>query len=380
MLRFAVCCILILGLNPFWSCQSRNGVQESICTVHLSVSSARGLTVFLMNVPYFGEKEVILDSQTIKNAGSDLLFRVPNGEQDRQYKFKISKSFQEFVFIPDSPEIRLNANNANGKLQVTGSAATQSLEFFRQQQQQLMSQANKGPNPSIQRSAGANTAQSVSQNENVDSLANTISERYRHYADTVANAAAFIAAYQHIDFGKDYPGMLSMLERAAQRFPNSKHIYRLRKEAKQMVDIYLFEYEVGDTLPHVTLPDLNGKPFNTAALENQYYFIDFWADWCESCKPYSSAKTKVRNNLQPARLAMVSVALDDDLQGVRNRVQQQGMTWTQLVDTAMWQGSAAATIKFDSIPSNYLVAPGGKIIAKSIPADSLVLVIRRFVR
>jgi hypothetical protein len=49
-----------------------------------------------------------------------------------------------------------------------------------------------------------------------------------------------------------------------------------------------------------------------------------------------------------------------------------------VIDQEMWAGPAARALRFDSIPINFLVAPGGRVVAKAIPPDSLLTVLATY--
>jgi hypothetical protein len=55
-------------------------------------------------------------------------------------------------------------------------------------------------------------------------------------------------------------------------------------------------------------------------------------------------------------------------------------SWPQLIDEKMWRGTAAKTLKFDSIPFNFLVSPQGRILAKAIRPDSLIIVLKKVIQ
>jgi thiol-disulfide isomerase/thioredoxin len=124
-------------------------------------------------------------------------------------------------------------------------------------------------------------------------------------------------------------------------------------------------------LPSITLPDAEDHPFSTASLKGKYYLIDFWSTWCPQCVAYSKAKVELRKLFPPERFEMVSVAMDAEREDWEKELRRLQPSWQQLIDTAMWQGVAARTLKFDSIPFNFLVDPQGRILRKGIPPDSL---------
>jgi len=74
------------------------------------------------------------------------------------------------------------------------------------------------------------------------------------------------------------------------------------------------------------------------------------------------------------------IAVDDEQEQWHNMITKNNYNWPQLIDVKMWQGPAFKTFRFDSIPYNFLLSPTGKLMAKAIPADSVMIVISKFVK
>ena len=147
-----------------------------------------------------------------------------------------------------------------------------------------------------------------------------------------------------------------------------------------MISIYEEEFNVGDSLPSVKLPDGSGNMFSTASFRGKYYLIDFWSTWCRQCMIFDEYKKTLRREIPAEKLGMVSVALDDSRGTWLSLINRNHYDWPQLIDDKMWRGVAALTLKFDSIPFNFLVSPKGIVIAKAIPADSLASVLKRIIK
>jgi hypothetical protein len=73
------------------------------------------------------------------------------------------------------------------------------------------------------------------------------------------------------------------------------------------------------------------------------------------------------------------VAIDDHQNICRQIVESNKQPGLQLIDKDIWQGQTADKIAFDSIPFNFLVGPDQRILAKAIPADSVVDALRKFI-
>jgi hypothetical protein len=50
-----------------------------------------------------------------------------------------------------------------------------------------------------------------------------------------------------------------------------------------------------------------------------------------------------------------------------------------LIDEQMWAGPVARTLRFDSIPFNFLLGKDGRILAKGISPDSLLQTLKKFI-
>jgi thiol-disulfide isomerase/thioredoxin len=178
--------------------------------------------------------------------------------------------------------------------------------------------------------------------------------------------------YSTIDFGNDHEAEKKFILRNSARFASYMPLQHFKDEVLATIKIYEEEFNVGDKLPTITLPDQNGHPFSTASLNNQYYLIDFWSTLCQQCMIFKTKELEIANMIPANQLEIVSVAIDDQTDEWKKNIILNGFKWPQLIDVKMWEGPAVRTLLFDSIPSNFLVAPGGKVIAKAIKPDSLV--------
>jgi len=362
------------------SCNSGAPVETPQVSVSVSVSTAHNKKIFIERIPYEGEKIAVLDSAVVNTARDSIVFHVPL-EVDRQYRIRVSDSHTACSFIADAPYVRLIINNINGKCIVEGSPASSVLKVFVDKQRILNDSLHKITLQldSFERNGGGkNRLAGLAANR--DSLFKTINANNENFADTVSNAAAFIQAFSSIAFGDNRNALRAVVTKAAGRFPSSKAIARIKQDAVDMISIYEEEYNVGDTLPAITLPDDAGNAFNTASLHGKFYLIDFWATWYPKTLAFNAVKKRVSEIYPANKLTLVSVAMDDNINGWKNMILGQRLNWVQLIDENMWHGVAAKTLKFDSIPFNFLVNSEGRIIAKAIKPDSLEAALEKTIK
>lgn len=370
--------IFCLTAICFTACTEK---KEQTVRVSFSAYAAQGIKVYLSRVAYTDEKRQIVDSATVTNMSDSIIFNVPR-EPDRIYELQIRNTYKKFYFIADAPYIRIKANNANGKYTVDGSAASLSLKNFRDGQLTTKKSIRRlETGIDSLRKAGKENEKSIAliSQQVKDSLAVLQSRNYA-FADTVQSPAAFIAVYNELDFGDSIKQLQQFITRAAARFNQYSTIQVLKAQVDSTADIYEKEFNIGDTLPVIALPDDRGNNFSTATLAGKYYLLDFWSTWCTRCRIYEPYKQLLKQKLTTDKFEIVSVALDNHFQDWHRIIAAQNSNWVQLIDEKMWRGTAANTLKFDSIPFNFLVSPKGIILAKAIKPDSLENVVFHFVK
>ena len=337
--------ILVLTISVLlYACGSTS--RDTLVTVYPKMGI--GEKMYMFKVPYSGKNE-LMDSAIVTKNDDPIRFTLPGNEQGM---YLITSSFNDYQvsFIRDAPMINIHADYF-ARTSSSDSRATISLLKFKQAQDALANRRNP---------AYFNNA--------------------INYADTVKSPAAFALIYDQVDFGKDYAGLKKFITRAVKRFPTYPPVKEIEQRALNFIKIMEEEYHIGDTLPFISLPDRNGDQYSTSALKGKFYFIDFWSTFSPASLACTTIKKEIRSAYSKRELDMVSVALDPEISEWKRYVDSQHLEWRQLIDQKVWEGTAIRTLKFDSIPANFLIAPDGKIVAKSIPSDSLLSLIGRYVR
>jgi hypothetical protein len=330
------------------------------------IQSGHGKKMYLSPVPYMKEKARIIDSARVEDMTRDIVFDIPG--EEHLYQLSFAQSGVKFLLINDVPELFLSGNFLTGKYEVQNSRASAGLHRFLEEQARLAGRTRLLDQ--LIRNEKADSLRPA-----LDSCLTALATRYRTFADTVKSPSAFMAVVDLIDFGKDYSGQTRFISAAAARFPSSAAIRDLRDDMLAYIKVMQEEFQPGDRLPAITLPDSGGRPFSTASLKGKYYLIDFGSTWCPQCAPYYKAEVALRKSFPSEKFAMVSVAIDAEKGDWKNFLRHQQPDWPQLIDTEMWQGTAVRTLKFDSIPFNFLVDPEGRILRKGLPPDSLAIVV-----
>ena len=337
--------------------------------VVVRIQSGHGQKIYLSPVPYAREKGGFIDSAIVQDMEHDIVFDI-SGEE-HLYQLSFAHSGVRFVLINDVPELSIAGNFLTGKYEVLHSPASAGLHRFLDGQAQLAGRTRLLAQRIEKEKEPIEKEKEDSLRRALDSAFTALGGRYRAFADTVKSPSAFMAVYNLIEFGRDYAGQSRFIRAAAARFPSSSAIRELREEVLAYIKVMEEEFQPGDLLPSITLPDPGGRAFSTGSLKGKYYLIDFWSTWCPQCAAYSKAKMELRKLFPSERFEMVSVAIDAERKDWENDLRRGQPGWPQLIDTEMWQGVTVRTLKFDSIPFNFLVDPEGRILQKGLPPDSL---------
>lgn len=131
---------------------------------------------------------------------------------------------------------------------------------------------------------------------------------------------------------------------------------------------------IGQTAPIFTQADTTGKPFTLTDLRGKYVLLDFWASWCGPCRAENPHVVAVFNKFKDKGFTVLGVSLDDEkgkAAWLKAIADDQLQHWPQLSDLQGWKNEAAQLYGVKAIPSNYLIDPEGKIVAKHLRGKDL---------
>jgi len=80
---------------------------------------------------------------------------------------------------------------------------------------------------------------------------------------------------------------------------------------------------------------------------------------------------KAYNKYKDKNFTILSVSLDEDKNRWLRAIKQDGLTWTHVSDLHGWSNEVAVQYNIRSIPSNFLVDPQGRIVARNLRGGAL---------
>jgi peroxiredoxin len=129
--------------------------------------------------------------------------------------------------------------------------------------------------------------------------------------------------------------------------------------------------DAGVAAPELTLPKPDGTMVSLSSFKGKYVLVDFWASWCAPCRKENPKVLAAYKKFKEKNFTILGVSLDNKKHDWEKAIADDGLTWTQVSDLKGWSSEAARIYGVESIPTNFLVDPDGKIISRNLRGEEL---------
>ena len=180
---------------------------------------------------------------------------------------------------------------------------------------------------------------------------------------------ALMALGQYAGFGDmnfaEVEKLFNQIDPVYRSLPTAKSLEdRIEIAKKTGIGAYALEFSQNDTL---------GKPVSLSSFRGRYVLLDFWASWCGPCRAENPNLVKSFNHFKEKGFTVLGVSLDQP--GKKDlwmkAIHDDKLTWTHVSDLAYWNNAAARMYGINGVPSNFLIDPQGKIVAKNLRGEAL---------
>lgn len=128
---------------------------------------------------------------------------------------------------------------------------------------------------------------------------------------------------------------------------------------------------VNDQVFNFTLPDRNGQFFDIASLKGKWYLIDFWASWCGPCRKQLPELKRVYESNKDKDFQILGVSIDEKKENWIKALETENLSWLNVIENAAFGGTIATKYQVSAVPTNFLINPEGKVVAKNLSVNKL---------
>lgn len=131
--------------------------------------------------------------------------------------------------------------------------------------------------------------------------------------------------------------------------------------------------EEGQLYTEIALADRDGNEVALSSLvgEGKYVLLDFWASWCGPCMMEVPYLVETYAAYHEKGLEIYGVSLDRNADDWKEALEANEMTWVNVMASGEAGQQVQENYAIQSIPSNFLIGPDGKIIARNLRGDDL---------
>lgn len=317
---------------------------------------------------------VILDSSTTKENGDFEL----TGKNAEIGLYRLRFQYNKFMLLSiDKGLVKLVGNWSDiEKSKVEGSPSSSSLLNFLDEVRNNMRDFNTlGIVLDSMKARGDDSALAIAKDQVVQK--NISFTRFiEQYADTTQFLPNAIFAVRMLNpaVEKDYINVF--VQNLGARFHNAKlakdYIAKYNETNSNKVQAQgNSSITEGSMAPEISLPTVSGEQVMLSSFKGKYVLVDFWASWCRPCRMENPNVVAAYNKYKDKNFTVLGVSLDDDKDKWQEAIAKDGLTWTHISDLKGWESVAARTYGIESIPSNVLVGPDGKVIARDLRGEAL---------
>ncbi len=138
--------------------------------------------------------------------------------------------------------------------------------------------------------------------------------------------------------------------------------------------ISIFErIEIGKHFLDAEAESLSGEVvhFKEVCGRGKWVLIDFWATWCEPCLEQMPSLKNLYEKYALQGFETLAVSLDKEPDRWKAYIAQNGLLWNNVIDLGEKKLSPSKVYGLQTIPTNLLISPEGKIVARDLSPEAL---------
>lgn len=160
------------------------------------------------------------------------------------------------------------------------------------------------------------------------------------------------------------------LSKLLDKFDSSLKSSIYYEKSKQFLEVGM-RTTIGNQLLDFSQTDTNNVVVSSKDYLGKYLLIDFWASWCSPCRAENPNVVATFLKYKDKGFDVLGVSLDNNKENWMHAIHKDNLQWKQVSDLKQWKNEVAVLFGIKAIPTNILVDPTGKIIAKNLRGEAL---------
>ncbi|MGB4847255.1 MAG: TlpA disulfide reductase family protein [Saprospiraceae bacterium] len=194
------------------------------------------------------------------------------------------------------------------------------------------------------------------------------------FADTTTNIEAAMVAIRWISLNGDFERVPEFIKGQCQKWQRDRPENLFTVQLCHVADKNILPVMVGDLMPEFALPLITGDTVMLSKLLGQRLtIVDIWASWCAPCrKENRMVLTPLWSTYKDKGLQIIGYSIDNNASSWKSAVLKDGASWSHSSHLTGDATPFLEALRISTIPANFILDGGGKIIAKNLNGDALI--------
>lgn len=361
--------LFILSFFFLWGCQQE---QDETLSISISLTGKSRTDNDQLAIHQYGSRDVLDSVSLSSNSTNTYSIEFPNKHTDAFYVTLNGNRVKNSTFLANHEDVSIEIHQTEGKDYLTETTITSpgleqnQLNEYKQFIQPFQSKIDQLEREYYTRKekGEAYTKEERKEFDNqYDEAFNQFEQKAWDYVRKNKNLASLLILNSNLKYTSTFNDVQQLMTSLKEQYESSS-LYQSTIEFRDQLE----RTDYGKVAPNFSLPNPDGKMISINDFRGKYLLIDFWASWCGPCRKENPNLVKTYNRFKEKNFEILGVSYD--YPGSREKwlkaVNDDQLTWPQVSDLNGWKTETTKLYGISGIPTQYLLDPDGKIIAKSL--------------